>query len=104
MPFLFATIQRESSISFPFLGSWSINPPSYITVFGRNIYFYGILIALGFVLAILYCGRRAPEFGISSDSFYDLMIWLIPLSILGARIYYVIFQAEYYLQQMSYRG
>ena len=43
---LFSTIQRESAISFPFLGSWSINPPAYLTVFGRNIYLYGILIAL----------------------------------------------------------
>ena len=85
-PLLFSTIQRESSISFPLLGDWSINPPAYLTVFGRNIYLYGILIALGFILAMLYCARRAPEFGISSDSFYDLMIWLIPLSILGARL------------------
>lgn len=98
IPLLFATIQRDSRISFPFLGDWSINPPAYITVFGRNIYLYGILIALGFVLAILYCARRAPEFGITADSFYDLMIWLIPLSILGARLYYVVFQADYYLQ------
>ncbi len=98
MPFLFATIQRDSAISFPFLGNWSINPPSFITVFGRHIYLYGILIALGFVLAILYCARRAPEFGIPEDRFYDMMIWLIPLSILGARLYYVAFQADYYLQ------
>ena len=97
-PLLFSTIQRESAISFPFLGDWSINPPAYLPVFGLNIYLYGILIALGFVLAILYCARRAPEFGISSDSFYDLMIWLIPLSILGARLYYVVFKADYYLQ------
>ena len=97
-PFLFATIQRSSAISFPFLGSGSINPPAYFTVFGRNIYLYGILIALGFVLGILYCAHRAPEFGIPADSFYDLMIWLIPLSILGARLYYVLFQANYYLQ------
>ena len=94
-PLLFSTIQRESAISFPFLGDWSINPPAYLPVFGLNIYLYGILIALGFVLAILYCARRAPEFG---DSFYDLMIWLIPLSILGARLYYVVFKADYYLQ------
>ena len=98
IPFLFSTIQRESAISFPFLGDWSINPPAYLTVFGRHIYLYGIMIALGFVLAILYCARRAPEFGISTDSFYDLMIWLIPLSILGARLYYVIFKADYYLK------
>ena len=96
-PFLFATIQRDSAISFPFLGNWSINPPSYVTVFGRHIYLYGILIALGFILAILFCAKRAPGFGISADCFYDLVIWLIPLSILGARLYYVAFQADYYL-------
>lgn len=100
-PLLFATIQRDSAISFPLLGSGSINPPAYFTVFGMNIYLYGILIALGFVLGILYCAHRAPEFGISPDSFYDLMIWLIPISILGARLYYVVFQADYYLQHPS---
>ena len=55
-----------------------------------------MIIALGFVLGILYCARRAPEFGIRSDDVYDMMIWMIPLSILGARLYFVIFQAEYY--------
>ena len=73
----FETMQRESAICFPFLGSWTINPPAYITVFGRNIYLYGILIALGFVLAIAVCARIAPKFGISADSFYDLAIWMI---------------------------
>ena len=96
MLFLLETIQRESSISFPFLGSWSVNPPASFSLFGRSIYLYGVMIALGFMLAILYCGHRAPEFGISADSFYDLVIWLIPLSILGARLYFVIFQADYY--------
>ena len=96
MLFLLETIQRESSISFPFLGNWSVNPPASFSLFGRSIYLYGVMIALGFMLAILYCGHRAPEFGISADSFYDLVIWLIPLSILGARLYFVIFQADYY--------
>ena len=44
---LFDTIQRDSVISFPALGNLSLNPPSYFTVFGRPIYFYGVLIALG---------------------------------------------------------
>ena len=91
------TIQRDSAISFPMLGNFSINPPSYFTVFGRNIYFYGVLIALGFLLAILYCGRRSREFGIQADDFYDLMLWLIPLSIVGARLYFVLFRLEDYL-------
>ena len=95
--FLLETIQRESVIRFPFLGDLTLNPPASFPVFGREIYFYGVIIALGFVLGILYCARRAPEFGIRSDDVYDMMIWMIPLSILGARLYFVIFQAEYYL-------
>ena len=66
-------------------------------MFGRNIYFYGVLIALGFLLAILYCGRRSRDFGIQADDFYDLMLWLIPLSIVGARLYFVLFRLDDYL-------
>jgi phosphatidylglycerol:prolipoprotein diacylglycerol transferase len=93
----FETIQRDSVISFPMLGDFSINPPSYFTVFGRNIYFYGVLIALGFLLAILFCGTKSAEFGIRADDFYDLMLWLIPLSIVGARLYFVLFRLQDYL-------
>ena len=89
---LFDTIQRDSVISFPALGNLTLNPPSYITVFGRPIYFYGILIALGFLLAILYCSRHAPDFGIKQDDFYDMALWLIPLCIVGARLYFVAFR------------
>ena len=91
-PILFETIQRDSVISFPMLGNLSLDPPSYFTVFGRPIYFYGVLIALGFALAILYCSKHAPDFGIKSDDFVDLMLWLTPLSIVGARLYFVAFR------------
>jgi len=94
---LVQTIQRDSSISFPMLGDFKIDPPSYFTVFGRNIYFYGVLIGLGFILAILYCARRSSRFGIKSDDLYDVVIWLIPCSILGARLYFVLFQLDYYI-------
>ena len=96
----FETIQRDSVISFPgLLGDLTLNPPAYITIFGKNIYFYGVLIALGFMLAILFCSRKSKDFGIKADDFYDLMIWLIPVSILGARIYYVLFRLEDYLSR-----
>ena len=94
--FLFETMQRDSVISFPAL-NLSLNPPAYFTVFGFRIYFYGVLIALGFLLAILYCAHAAPRFGIKPDDFYDFMLWLIPLSIVGARLYYVLFRLDYYL-------
>ena len=99
LPFLFQTIQRDSVISFPGLGNFSLNPPSYFTVFGRNIYFYGVLIAIGFLFAMLFCSRLSRRFGIDSDDFYDLLLWLIPLSIVGARLYYVLFRLDEYLQE-----
>ena len=94
LPLLFETIQRDSLISFPFLGDFFLNPPAYFTVFGHRIYFYGVLIALGFLLAILYCSHNSQRFGIRSDDFYDLMLWLIPVSILCARLYFVLFRLE----------
>ena len=95
--YLYDTIQRDSLISFPLLGDFFLNPPSSFTLFGRTIYFYGVLIAAGFLLAILYCSRRSKEFGIRADDFYDLMIWLIPISIVSARLYYVLFRLEDYI-------
>ncbi len=92
------TIQRASTIGFPGLfGDWAIDPPAYFTLFGRNIYFYGVIIALGFLLGITYCARSAGRFGIREDDVYDLVLWLIPLSIVGARLYFVLFKLDYYL-------
>lgn len=96
-PILVQTIQRDSIISFPMFGDFSINPPSYFTVFGKNIYFYGVIIALGFMLAIVYCSHNSKRFGIKADDFYDLMLWLIPFSIVGARLYFVLFQIQDYI-------
>ena len=101
LPILFETIQRDSVISFPALGNLSLNPPSYFTAFGRPIYFYGVLIALGFALAILYCSKHAPDFGIKSDDFLDLMLWLTPLSIVGARLYFVAFRWSEYATDLK---
>ena len=92
------TIQRDSVISFPMLGGLTLNPPSYFLLFGRPIYFYGVLIGLGFLLAILFCAKRAKRFGLKEDDVYDVEIWLIPCSIIGARLYYVLFRLDYYLE------
>ena len=88
------TIQRDSVISFPGLGIFHLNPPASFTVFGYRIYFYGVLFAAGFLLGILYCARRSKEFGIKQDDFYDMIILLIPLSLLCARLYFVLFRLD----------
>ena len=65
-PILIQTIQRDSAITFPMLGDLTINPPAYFTVFGKNIYFYGVIIGLGFILGMLYCARRSRDFGLTA--------------------------------------
>ena len=59
---------------------------------------YFAAIGLGFILGILYCSHNSRRFGIDQDSVYDVMIWLIPTAIIGARLYYVLFRLDYYVQ------
>ncbi|MDY5595498.1 MAG: prolipoprotein diacylglyceryl transferase [Oscillospiraceae bacterium] len=92
------TMLREASISFPMFGNFSINPPASFQLFGHTFYWYGAIIALGFILGILYCSRRSKAFaGISSDDLFDYVLWLIPTAIIGARLYYVLFNLPDYL-------
>lgn len=101
MNFLTATMLRDAAISFPMLGDWSINPPYGFSLFGFEIYFYGVIIAAGFILAALFCARQASKFGLSSDDLFDFVIWLIPTCIIGARLYYVLFKLDYFLANPS---
>lgn len=94
-------MMRNAAISFPMFGGKQINPPYSFELFGIEIYLYGAIIALGFILAILYCGKRAKEFGIKNDDIYELVIWLIPACIIGSRLYYVLFKLPYYLDNPS---
>lgn len=65
------------------------------------VYWYGILIALGFILAILYVSRRAREFGVDADRMLDVILGGAIGGIVGARAYYVILQWDYYGQNLS---
>ena len=92
------TVSRGSAVSFPMLGNLVLNPSASVTVFGREIYWYGILIALAFLLAMSWCVRHAKAVSLTADNVYDVILWLIPLSIIGARLYYVLFRLDYYLK------
>ena len=59
-------------------------------IFG-NIPWYGVLIAAGVLLAVLLCGREEKRLGLPQDTVIDMAFWAIPLGIVGARTYYVIF-------------
>ena len=92
-------VPRSSPISFPALGI-SLSPPAGITVLGREIFFYGILIALAFLAGTGWCVKKAKHFGIEEDSIYDVLLWLLPASIVGARVYYVLFRLDYYAEHL----
>ncbi len=85
----------QASISFPVLGAWSIDPPNSFVLFGHTFYWYGVIIAFGFLLAVAYCMRRSGEFGIKQDDLLDNLLCAVPMAIIGARAYYVIFYGHY---------
>lgn len=84
-----------SSISFPFLGL-EVNPIRSISVGPLNIYMYGLIIATGLVLAVMYCLKRSGNAGLTEDSMLDGVLWITPFAIVCARIYYVAFSWSEY--------
>ena len=84
------------TISFPSLGL-SFNPsPVAFTIGSKPIYWYGIIIAVGFLLAVTYALRRSSQFGLTQDNIIDMLICAVPAAIVCARAYYCIFQWEMY--------
>ena len=83
-------------IVFPGLGlEFHINRVAF-SVFGKDVYWYGIIITCGLILAVVYCYYNAHRFGINKERVIDMILINAPLSIIGARIYYVIFYQELY--------
>ncbi len=76
-------------------------PSVAFTIFGHEIRWYGIIIALGFVLAVLYGGRMAYKWKMSLDGMTDVLIWGTIFGIICARAYYVIFEWSYYKDNLS---
>ena len=87
----------DSSIRFPGLfGDWVFTASSKALDIGHGVYWYGILIALGAALAVLICMRLKDRYGITEDDLLDAVLWGLPLGIIGARIYYVVFYLDLY--------
>ncbi len=83
-----------NNIAFPGLGlSFDVNRVAFY-IHGKPIYWYGIIIAAGFFLALIYvlsvCGKK----DVKKDNVYDIAIYALVCGIIGARIYYVIFDFD----------
>lgn len=85
-----------SIITFPGLGlEFHLNRVAF-HLMGRPVYWYGIIIAMGFLLAVGFCMRRAPRFGMTGDDLIDMLLFAVPLAIVGARLYYIIFYLDFF--------
>ena len=62
-----------------------------------NIYWYAILMVSAFIIALIILKIKDGKFGIKFSDIFDLSIYVIPISIISARIYYILFNLEYYI-------
>ncbi len=90
-----------TSIQFPNLHINIENLPKSFSLFGIDIAFYGLIIATGMICGILIACREAKRTGQNPNHYLDFAIYAIIFSVIGARIYYVVFSWDYYKNNLS---
>lgn len=88
-------------VTFDGLGIDFDLPSIAFSIGSYEIHWYGIIIAFGFGLAVLYGGRMAYKWKMSLDGMTDVLIWGTLFGIVCARIYYVAFEWDYYSQHLN---
>lgn len=70
--------------------------PVAFEIFELQIRWYGILLSTGIMVGILLAYRGARQLGHDPEYIIDLALWCVPAAVIGARLYYVIFEWDYY--------
>ena len=83
-------------IAFPNLGIYLRDVPKSFSIFGFSIAFYGLIIGMGVLAGILMAAHMAKVTGQNPDDYWDFALYAVFFSIIGARIYYVIFAWDFY--------
>ena len=86
---------KYTTIAFPSLGL-ELNPPRTIALGLLTIHIYGMIIAAGLLLAVVYGTKRCRQFGLDEDSILDGAMTVTPFAIVCARLYYCVFEWEHY--------
>lgn len=89
-------MMRDAAISFPMLGGLTLDFPASFELFGHTFYLYGVVMAIAFIAAVFYASKRAPRVGIKGDDIFGMVLWVLPIAIVGCRIYYVIAEWDRY--------
>lgn len=86
-----------NSISFPALFDkvFEINRVAF-NVFGKDVMWYGVILTVAVLAAAIYGMRRCGEFGWNQDQVVDGLLYCLPAAIIGARLYYVVCEWDYY--------
>ena len=85
-----------NDIAFPHLGIYLENVPKSFSVFGFQIAFYGLIIGLGVICGVLMAVHIAKLEKMDSDIIWDFAIYAVIFSVIGARLYYVLFSWDLY--------
>lgn len=86
----------DLSISFPNLGIDLYDLPNKFSVFGLDIAFYGLIIGIGMIAGMIIGFREAKITGQNVENYVDLALFGIIFAVIGARLYYVVFQWDHY--------
>lgn len=80
---------------------FNVIDPVAISIGPIKIYWYGIIIALAMLIGISLATKEAQKLGLEEDTMVDMALWAIPIGFIGARLYYVLFKWDYYIQNPS---
>ena len=86
------------TVSFPGLGlEFTLNRVAFTIPFlNRPVYWYGVIITCGLILAVYLCSRWGKRFGITEDNIIDMMLFAVPAALVAIRVYYVVFNLDIY--------
>lgn len=88
-------------VQFPGFGwEMTINPVAF-SIGSFQVYWYGVIIGVGFVLALIFALRNLKRFGIDRSGFIDCVLVGLICGVVGARLYYVLFRWDYYSQHLN---
>ena len=88
-----------NTVYFPLLNlKLTINNIAF-SIFGIDIYWYAILIVGAMIAGIIILKLRDGLYGIKFETVIDLVLYLIPISIISARLYYVLFDLDFFLKE-----
>ncbi len=90
-----------NTIVFPGLSIGPFEIHESFSLFGFTVHWYGIFIALGILLAYLFCSHIGKEYNITKDNAVDIVLFGLPSAVICARIYYVLFKWEHYKNNLT---